>query len=778
MIGTRGKSLTAHRLGPVLVVAAPTGPAEPARALAHLVAGLPAEPAHTPVVLDLPDAQSWAQLPELLREAGRLRLFCSRAGAGGAEAPARALAETLHTEVLAPDGELLPVPGGLFVAGGRWWRFRPSWFPDPAELRYPTPAWETGTPIEPWPAGDGVLAEPIPAGLWLHAGRALGPAAAGAAPVYAVPTQPTPTLLLGAPGEPPLGTEAICRLLAELPAPVRVQIRLAQHGPIQDGGTPVGQLVADRTGAEVTLWTDPLTKTWRPFATTLTYRPRTSGDLPVPALRGCRPPAPGLPEATPGTYRLTPGAVVEIVQSGLWIRPPAEPANGNEVRAVPWDAEWARVTIGTPRTPLPAELAEAAATLVARLDPLTRQALRLVPLDAGRPDDRPPAAPPRRQSVLEALSAEEPAQPAPLPEPAHVPIVVRTPEPPLDPAPAAEPARPPEPAPAPTSAATAPAPEPVPTAAATPAPEPVDPPQPPPAPAPTPTIAEPASAEAAPAAAAPAPERVPTSAQPAPARTSAAVTQPAPAPTSAAVTLPTPIPPTHHSTPAERDWLRRSLGRDYDRIAGRVTRLLAGLPGLRCGAGDPPEVVVADLVALLVYLGAETTTTDDSLRAGRFAPVRPFIACVVSGLRRLPAYRGAALTGATLSAADLPVGSVHAEPAFRNAFATPAMHLPGDTELVIWSRTARRTGVLAEEDTDRYRVVFPPGVRFEVLAELPAEAARPRTLLLAEHVPGQQAAITEQLRRVVDRRAAVPVEARSSPANPVRYALPFGSASR
>ncbi|WHT16846.1 hypothetical protein N8J89_27400 [Crossiella sp. CA-258035] len=155
--------------------------------------------------------------------------------------------------------------------------------------------------------------------------------------------------------------------------------------------------------------------------------------------------------------------------------------------------------------------------------------------------------------------------------------------------------------------------------------------------------------------------------------------------------------------------------------------------------------------------------------------MRPFIACVVSGLRRLPAYRGAALTGATLSAADLPVGSVHAEPAFRNAFASPAMHLPGDAELVIWSRTARRTGVLAEEDTDRYRVVFPPGVRFEVLAELPAEAPRPRTLLLAEHVPGQQAAITEQLRRVVDRRAAVPVDARSSPANPVRYALPFGS---
>ena len=65
-----------------------------------------------------------------------IRLVAAFAGASasGARPVAQVLADQLGVEVLAPDGQLLVVPGGtLFVLGGRereshgtWWRFRPD----------------------------------------------------------------------------------------------------------------------------------------------------------------------------------------------------------------------------------------------------------------------------------------------------------------------------------------------------------------------------------------------------------------------------------------------------------------------------------------------------------------------------------------------------------------------------------------------------------------------------------------------------------------------------
>ena len=110
----------------------------------------------------------------------------------------------------APDGVLLPVPGGsAFVidshGAGCWYRFRPGHPPDPMGSRFPTPEWEPMTPGKPWASGRVGVAEPIPAGLWMHAMPSVteGPSREHARPVFAHAVQSTVQPAVQSPSSPP-----------------------------------------------------------------------------------------------------------------------------------------------------------------------------------------------------------------------------------------------------------------------------------------------------------------------------------------------------------------------------------------------------------------------------------------------------------------------------------------------------------------------------------------------------------------------------------------------
>ncbi|MFE0022790.1 hypothetical protein [Amycolatopsis sp. NPDC059021] len=375
-----GTGLVCRPIGAALLVHPQEGPAGTAVELART---LPPEPGHTMVVVDLPEPGGPAlveELAALVPDRRPLRLVLSRAGSGGPGSLAYALAERKRTEVIAPDGVVHPVPGGFaFVADGAGWlRFRPGAPPRPAGLRYPVPAWEPGTPLRRLAPGPGLVAEPIPAGLWLRPESRPDPA-----PVFDLPCQAEMlTVVL----EPSVPVPEICRLLAALPASARTRVRLIPHGTHERAGEPVGQLVADAFGAPVTVHTGLIE--WA-FATVLSYWPRRVPMPAVPKVVRYRAPVPGLAEPHPGVFRLTDDIIVETVQSGLWVRGGTEPMNGGEIRAVPLDPHRLRVTVGDPGTPPSRTLADAAGELVERLEPAARQAAGLIFAEAPLEEEEP-----------------------------------------------------------------------------------------------------------------------------------------------------------------------------------------------------------------------------------------------------------------------------------------------------------------------------------------------------------------------------------------------------
>ncbi|MFB9909052.1 hypothetical protein [Allokutzneria oryzae] len=650
--------LGASAVGAALVVHPGGGPSRPTLALA---AALPADPERLVVVVEPPrvgDGLFWEALAGVLAGRGPVRLVLPGA-AGGANPPARWLADRLGTEVLAPEGRVVTVPGGsVFVAGGRWLRLRPGAPPLPLGSRFPVPRWEIG-PVRP--SLGQAFVEQIPAGLWLRP----QPPGGLTGQVFALPCLPDVlTVVVGDPGRPPVWAEDVRALLTAIPAALRPAVRLAGLG---DDGP--GQDLADRLGAAVTSWTGlPVASrggvdvvavdrdgrpAWRPFATVLRHFPG-GGE---PKVVRYRSPAAGLVERQPGVFAFADGVVAEVVESGLWVREDSQPGAPQKVRALPLDRQWARVTVAP-------GLEDAAIALVSRLDPLTRAGVRLVFTDS---DGAARHSPVRRDDcptiVLPAVAVTA-AEAVPLP-PAPEPVVVR-------------------------------------------------------------------------------------------------------------------IEPDHRSTQAEREWMRRSLGARYDHYANAVQRLLAERPGLRGAGGGHADAVVADLVAVQVFASAKEQPLDDALRAGDLDKLHPYAACVVSGLRRLPRFRGPVWCGGLADGSPRRVGAECAEPGFVNAVATPAVELPGAEEVVLWSVTGRRAGDLwTDPGAERHRVVFAPGSRFRVLDVVEPADGHPRRVLLRELVATETVAAQEEqdrnalegLRAEVGRRDAA--EDRAALANPASFARAF-----
>ncbi|WP_328473512.1 hypothetical protein [Streptomyces sp. NBC_00448] len=166
----------------------------------------------------------------------------------------------------------------------------------------------------------------------------------------------------------------------------------------------------------------------------------------------------------------------------------------------------------------------------------------------------------------------------------------------------------------------------------------------------------------------------------------------------------------------ERDWVRKTFRAQYDVAAGTVARVMSEVPGLRSASREKASDALIDLVAVRLYLTGNSAGVDESVRSARVGPHVPLARCVASGLRRLPSYRGAAVLGAELTDAERSWyrdGRLVTEWSFCPAFALPSPDLPAEPRFVIWSMTARRTGLLDAAVPDR--VVFLPGTTFKVL---------------------------------------------------------------
>ncbi len=561
------------------------------------------------------------------------------------------------------------------------------------------------------------------------------------------------TVVVGGPGQSSIPTDEVCRLLTALPQAARSRVRLVPYGI----DTSLGRLVADQLGEPIAMFTglpvgnlrtggpaviavDPRgQQTWRPFVTEVQCAPHEA----VPVVTGYRAPVQGLAEVEPGVFSLGDGVVLEVVPSGLWVREHDEPYNAAEVRSQPVDPEWARLTVGTPGRTTPGAVAVHGAALVERLEPEVRKLLRVVFCDskvsAPPPPPPPPAPPTVPQHAAPAHAAVESVQPTfGTQNPAAVAAALGA---------AAQALSNRDSSSNGTGFFTAVTPvEPEPAYAAI-----------PPSETATVTVSAQVVADAE--------EAAFPSSDPDAAAVRFRVDGPLPPQPLASWELPAQsngeretVLPDHTSSDLERDAVRRALGERYGVHAATVCRLLAQRPDAE---EDPAafEAMVTDLTALLACVSQDEEMVVDTLRMGRLGRLRPYVACIVSGLNRLPLHSGIAVvwgqSGPT-GPRRYRSGDVLVEHGLLDAIANPTQRVEGATEYLLWSVTGRRVEVadrvaVATEE----RVVFPPGTAFRVLAVADAEGEHPQQVLMQEmagaaadqEIAGLRPSVLSQLER-------------------------------
>ncbi|MEW2625031.1 hypothetical protein [Streptomyces sp. NPDC048106] len=377
--------------------------------------GLPADPDHQVVVLDLPadpgDA-TWAVVARLLGRGhpGGYRLVTGRALPGGIVPVGQWLADRLDRAVVVPDGAPVPAAGGvLYIPADRgpgWVRLLPRRPPTPVSRRFPKPAWEFTLSDQTWRTSDRAVVDPLPSGVWLHGdshGGALSPHRDLLVSRLAY-RRDLLTVVLGCPGGDELPLDDVTRFWHSLLPGVRDLVRFVIYGPLAapDGSGP-GQALADRLGVPVTFDNGlPVTHAagetpevhaldadgspgWAAFARQLRFTPaRLTGGRPTaPVVVSHRPVFDDLPETAPGRYRYD-DAVLEVVPSGLWLRPSSESGEAGDaaeaaaIRSAAPSARHVNVVFGTGGQGS-GRMRELAERLLQRLDPALRAMARLVP---------------------------------------------------------------------------------------------------------------------------------------------------------------------------------------------------------------------------------------------------------------------------------------------------------------------------------------------------------------------------------------------------------------
>ena len=177
--------------------------------------------------------------------------------------------------------------------------------------------------------------------------------------------------------------------------------------------------------------------------------------------------------------------------------------------------------------------------------------------------------------------------------------------------------------------------------------------------------------------------------------------------------------PVRRSTERERAGFRSLVQPVWERHSASVNRAMTRMPVLR---GAQVDAARTDLVAVHLYLSGGLAEL--AHRPGGQSPdelTGSYLACLASGLSRLPSYRGVAVRGglpAGASARFVP-GTLLREPAPVSALPIGvAGGLAGAAGgYVIWSSTGRRMRPLLGSGAGAAldEVVFPPGTVFRVL---------------------------------------------------------------
>ncbi|MEU2741293.1 hypothetical protein ABZ656_39710, partial [Streptomyces sp. NPDC007095] len=371
--------------------------------------GLPADPEHQVVVLDLPSDTTDATWTVLARLLGRgtsdgYRLVMGRRLPGGIVPVGQWLADRLDRAVVVPDGALVPAAGGVLYipadGGSGWVRLRPRRQPTPVARRFPKPVWEFSVSDRAWRTSDRSVVDPLPSGVWLRGDGhedALSPHR-GLLVSRLAYRPDLLTVVLGCPGGDALPLDDVSRFWDSLLPGVRDLVRFVAYGPlaVPEGSSP-GQALADRLGFPVTLDNGlPVSHAagdtpevhaldadgslgWAAFARQLRYTPaRSTGGRPTgPVVVGYRSVLDDLPEIAPGRYQYD-EAVLEVVPSGLWLRPSEEPAEAAVIRSSAPSARHINVVFGTVAHAT-GRMRELAERLLQRLDPALRTLVRLVP---------------------------------------------------------------------------------------------------------------------------------------------------------------------------------------------------------------------------------------------------------------------------------------------------------------------------------------------------------------------------------------------------------------
>ncbi|WP_436535558.1 hypothetical protein [Actinoplanes sp. HUAS TT8] len=807
--GSRGMPL--HTVGNAYVLYSTEQISPQAQSLAMNVAQ---DPENDVVVLDAPGRMSvltWESVAQALprrRRAG-IRLVICGDNAEPSSLVGQWLSERLNRTVVAPHGTVLRAAGGaLFVhsgAGTGWIRYRPGREPQWEGKRFPRPEWD-GLAAEANPTSSTGVAEPIPGGVWIHdstAGEAIQPHREW---LHAnVPCQPgILVVLLGCPGTGKLPLDDVHRFWRRLGEEDRRRVRFVGYGPIDvPGRDPFGQAVADALGTPVVCYSGvpvgpparPQLFTvdedgrlcWQSFAEELAYTPRERPSAPAPSPRIIRHRIPlelG-EELGAGVYWYAEDAVVEVLQSGLWLRPSEAPRDADRIRAALADPERPALVFDDANGPRAKRMRTLAADVAAQLDPATRERTELLAASAVvAASSRGPARAvgtigeeaPTPFSAEETVPGTPVQAPPPLapasvaPTPAPVTPALPIPQvaasdwaeetPPMAPVPALpepDPAfvlPPPPPLLVPRSREPAVVPPPLAPSALSPVEPVMDMPiqailagssptvDAPTGDAPTgdaPTVGAPTAEtptgdgpaaeppaiavretiEARPAAMPPPSQRPRPRLQPIPDRATSA------------------LPPPGRGLTEERAWLRRTLSKEFDLVATTVSRVLSQHPVLLRGEGISPDDALTDSVAVRLYLSAKGRVIDAALRSARKGPHVPLARCAVAGLTRLPSHRGASWLATSLTADqwELLAGRIMlTEWGFLNALIEPSGDLSGDTDVLIWAMTARRTELLEPSDDDHAgsRVLFLPGTSFKILERKEPAGDRRGRLLLRE----------------------------------------------
>ena len=816
--GTRAApTLTVRTIGNAVVVHPEDRLSEDARLLALSVA---ADARHQLVVLDLPEgstAAAWDRVASLLpRPRKGLRLVVRGRSPEASALAAHWLAARLGRPVVAPDGHVsIGFGGSLYVDpvdGGGWMRFQGKKAASFVGARYPRPAWESDTFNAAATTSAAARVEPLPGGMWLHAReeddrvRAHRDRLRRGLPCQ----QDLVPLVLGCPGDRPLSLDDVVRFWRTVPEGERPRLRPLRYGPLATtrGSRPWGQELADLLDEEVVCYTgitagslvDPDVHTvtedgvlgWNSAAREVSYSP-SAGTAAQPELRSHRAPLNGVQEISPRVYWYAPEAVVEVLQCGLWIRPPAEPVDADVVRAVQVHPD-RHLLVVDDRDPVAApRLRQLAADVADQLDQPTRRLSELQPSSvlvrsnggvvppgvriSGRPAAVAPPAPPAVVTESTVSLEEDDTQLAAAQRDRSVmPPLARTPAtstvveaPASGPAPEAVPVQAPDAEPV-TAPTIAPAAAPAPPAPAPPAPAPPAP------PAPAPTVAPDPAPAVAPVGVGPATAPPlglePTAGTPAP-EAPAPVVPPA-APTIPSEALPTANPDgSHPSTTAEapaaegaqdqtpgatgetgwqatptpdaaallpesgldkeRSWLTRAMSRQFTATSNGVARVLSENPAFSGAVSRGHGELLTDAVAARLYLGPDGDGLNDALRRSRPGPHVPFARCAASGFARLPTHRGVTATALTVDEAQwrrFGERRQFTDWGFLEVLTRACPADVGNTDVLVWSLTGRRVRSLEPDPGTPERVCFLPGTRFTVLElQEPTATARGHVLL-------------------------------------------------